>query len=286
MAKQHRNGGLARIRAAYPHLSEKMQGIAQHILEHPGDVVNLSISQLAEVTGCAEATIFRLCKQLGFKGYQELKIALAQEIIQEPLQNIHEEVHADDDIREVARKVFQTNAASLSDTLQVLDMESLEQAVVLLKEAKRIEFYGTGGSGAIAIDAYHKFMRTGIACIAHTDSHMQVMSASLLHPGDVVVGISHSGSNKDILHACQVAKKAGAHVIAITSYRKSPLSKLADVTLYTAARETYFRSEAMAARIAQLSMIDTLFVGISLVRPEETLDCLQKIRQVIAEKRL
>lgn len=278
--------GLGRIRAAYPGLSPKFQAVAAHILESPRDVVHLSINQLAEVTGCAEATIFRLCKQLGFRGYQDLKIALAQEVVEQPVQNIHEEVGQTDNMVTVAQKVFQANIGGLTDTLQLLESGALERAVQLLHLAERVEFYGNGGSASIAEDAFHKFMRTGLSCIAHTDSHLQVMSAGLLRPGCVAVGISHSGSNKDILEALQVAKSAGARTIVITSYRKSALSQLADVVLYTSTRETAFRTEAMSARLAQLSLIDTLYVGVSLLRSEQTVDNLQKIREVISLKRM
>ncbi|MGZ6530138.1 MAG: MurR/RpiR family transcriptional regulator [Tumebacillaceae bacterium] len=278
--------GLGRIRAAYPGLSDKFQRIATHILEHPHDVLHLSISQLAEVTGCAEATIFRLCKQLGFRGYQDLKIALAKEVVEQPVQNIHEEVVQSDNMVTVAQKVFQANIAGLHDTLQLLEAGALERAVQLLHGAQRVEFYGNGGSASIAQDALHKFMRTGLSCAVHTDSHLQVMAAGLLQPGCVAVGISHSGSNKDILEALQVAKEAGASTIVITSYRKSALSQLADVVLYTSTRETAFRTEAMSARLAQLCLIDTLYVGVSLLRQEQTVSNLQKIREVISLKRL
>jgi RpiR family carbohydrate utilization transcriptional regulator len=278
--------GLARIRAAYPGLSDKFRQVADHLLEHPRDVVHLSINQLAEVTDCAEATIFRFCKQLGFRGYQDLKIALAREMAEEPMQNIHEEVAVEDDMFTVAQKVFSANISGLTDTLQLLDRDSLERAVQVLHEAKRIEFYGAGGSAPIAVDAFHKFMRTGVQCIAHTDTHMQVMAAGLLGTQGVAVGISHSGSNKDILEALRVAKEGGAQTIAITSYRKSPLAQLADVTLYTSTRETAFRTEAMSARLAQLSLLDVLYVGVSRLRQEQTVANLQKIREVISLKRL
>jgi RpiR family transcriptional regulator, carbohydrate utilization regulator len=278
--------GLARLRAAYPGLSPKFQAIADHILKHPRDVVHSSISELAEVTGCAEATIFRLCKQLGYRGFQEMKIALAQEVVDQPLQNIHEEVQSGDDMMTVARKIFQANVHGIVETMQLLDAGSLERAVHMLHEAERVEFYAIGGSAPIAHDAYHKFMRTGLPCIAHSDAHLQVMAASLLDEKCVVVGISHSGSNKDILEAMQVAKQAGAKIISITSYRKSPLAKLADVTLYTSTKETAFRTEAMSARLAQLCIIDALYVGLSLLRQEQTLQNLQKVREVISRKRL
>lgn len=286
MANQQQMSGIGKIRAAYHGLSPKLQSIAAHILEHPRDVIHLSISQLAEETFCSEATIFRLCKLIGFAGYQDLKIALASDVTEKPMQNLHEEVSLDDDMMTVAHKVFQSNLVGITDTLHVLDPNLLEQAVQLLNGAQHIEFYGNGGSGLIAMDAYHKFMRTGIDCIAHTDSHFQVMSAGLLKENSVVVGISHSGSNKDILEAIRIAKNAGAKTIAITSYQKSPLSQIVDITLYTATRETCFRTEAMSSRLAQLCLIDTLYMGVSLLREEETVSNLKVIRKMISLKRL
>ncbi|SEN69957.1 MurR/RpiR family transcriptional regulator [Lihuaxuella thermophila] len=278
--------GIAYIRASYPYLSPKFQAIVDHILEHPRDVVHLSISELAELTKCSEATIFRLCKQLGFRGYQDLKISLAREVVDQPVQHIHEEIQDDDDMITIARKVFQANIIGINDTMQLLEPESLQEAVEWLDQAQRVEFYATGGSAPIAQDAYHKFIRTGLNCIAHSDAHLQVMSASLLNERCVVVGISHSGSNVDILESFQVAKQSGAKLIAITSYKKSQLAQLADLSLYTSTRETAFRTEAMSARIAQLCIIDALYVGLSMKRQEETLKNLDRIRRVISNKRI
>ncbi|PES26064.1 RpiR family transcriptional regulator [Bacillus anthracis] len=172
--------------------------------------------------------------------------------------------------------------------MHLLNDTALEQAVKVLQEASRIEFYGNGGSGIIAMDAYHKFMRTGISCIAHTDSHFQIMGAGLLSKNSVVIGISHSGSNKGLLEALEIARARarGAKIIAITSYQKSALSQLADITLYTSTRETEFRTEASSSRLAQLSLLDTLYVGLSLQRQEETLKNLQSIRETISMKRI
>ncbi|PIK31718.1 RpiR family transcriptional regulator, partial [Bacillus siamensis] len=240
----------------------------------------------AEKTKSSEATIFRLCKRLGFSGYQDLKIALAQEIVQEPVQHIHEEMSPDDDTEVIIQKVFRANISGLTDTFQLLDPADVEKAVEMIHGADRIEFYGNGGSGLIATDAYHKFMRTGINCIAHTDSHFQAMSAGLLGPGSAVIGISHSGSNKDVLDAVKTAKSLGAGTIGITSYQKSPLTQISDVVLYTSTRETAFRTEAMSARLAQLTVIDTLYFATARLRQEKTLANLQQIRKMIAHKRL
>lgn len=182
--------------------------------------------------------------------------------------------------------MFQSHITGLQDILHLLNGKALEEAIKLLQKATHIEFYGNGGSGIIAMDAYHKFMRTGISCIAHVDSHFQIMGAGLLTEEAVVIAISHSGSNKGLLEALDVAKSRGARIIAITSYQKSALSQLANVTLYTSTRETEFRTEASSSRLAQLSLLDTLFVGLSLQRQEITLRNLQSIRETISMKRL
>ncbi|AFZ92229.1 MULTISPECIES: MurR/RpiR family transcriptional regulator [Bacillus] len=280
------SSSIGKIQAASKGLSPKLRAIADHIVKEPKDVIHLSIIQLAEKTKSSEATIFRLCKRLGFSGYQDLKIALAQEIVQEPVQHIHEEMSPDDDIEVIIRKVFRTNISGLTDTFHLLDPADVEKAVEMIHRADRIEFYGNGGSGLIATDAYHKFMRTGINCIAHTDSHFQAMSAGLLGPESAVIGISHSGSNKDVLDAVKTAKSLGAGTIGITSYQKSPLTQISDVVLYTSTRETAFRTEAMSARLAQLSVIDTLYFATARLRQEKTLANLQQIRKMIAHKRL
>ncbi|NGQ97376.1 MurR/RpiR family transcriptional regulator [Brevibacillus sp. SYP-B805] len=275
----------ARIRAASPQLSAKEQQIAEYILEHPDQIIHLSITELADLCECAEATIFRLCRRLGYRGYQAFKIALASEVVA-PLQSIHQEIQPDDDLQVLAEKIFTANMETLRDSLQILNRETLALAIEWLSGATRIEFYGCGGSAVIAQDAYHKFMRIGIPCVWHADPHYQVMSAALLKPGAVVVGISHSGSNKDILEAVKVAKQAGATTIGITSYGKSPLNKLVDLCLFTASRETVFRTEALSSRLAQLSLLDLLYVAVSLRHQDETVLNIQKIREAISLKRL
>lgn len=277
---------LTQLRAIYSQLSGKEQQIADYILEHASDVIHLSITELADQSQCADATVFRLCRRLGFRGYQAFKIALASEVTN-PKQSIYQEINLDDDdLGSIAEKIFTANIETLRDTQQIIDKDALMQIVNRLETARRIEFYGSGGSAAIAQDAYHKFMRTGIPCIHHSDAHYQVMSASLLSEGDVAVGISHSGSNEDILEALRVAKEAGAKTIGITSYGKSPLVRLADICLYTTSRETVFRTEALSSRLAQLSLIDLLYVAVSLRRQEQTITNIQHIREAISLKRL
>lgn len=275
---------LKRIRAIHQSFSTKEKNVADYILANPHDTIHQTITELAENCQVAEATIFRLCKRLGFAGYQAFKIALASDII-EPIENIHEEIKDTDTIGAIQRKLFSSHIEALNDTLSLVEEDALETAIQVIANADKVDFYGAGGSSIIAQDAFHKLVRTGIACSYHSDSHLQVMSASLLTNNSVAMGISHSGSNKEVIEAIRLAKGAGATTIGITGYLKSPLTKEVDIILYTSSKETQFRSESMASRIVQLAIIDTIYVGVSLKRQDETMESLQRIRKAISLKR-
>ncbi|TCI36241.1 MurR/RpiR family transcriptional regulator [Exiguobacterium sp. SH4S7] len=277
--------GLARIRGAYSTLSKKEQRIADYMLKQPELIIHHTINQVADDLDVAESTVFRFCQRVGFKGYQALKIALASDIVA-PLQDIHEDITQDDTPLQIAEKIFATNVKTIESTRQILEEATMQQAVDLLLSARRIEFFGSGGSAVIALDAYHKFVRSGLLVTANLESHMQLMSASQLTTDDVAVLISHSGASKETLDVAHVCRDRGVPIIAITNYAKSPLSKLADVALYTVSQETEFRSEALASRIAELSLIDALFTVVMMQRGETGRGALRQMREAISRRRM
>lgn len=283
--EQQVGGCLPRLRSVSTELTKAEQKVAEYILTNPAKVIHLSITELAETVGSAEATIFRLCQKLGFKGYQRFKIALAGDLYT-PAESVCKEVDPDDSLSVVASKVFQSINEGLQDTLKILNQTALEQAVELLVSARRIDVYGSGGSAVIANDIEHRFMRFGVPVHAYADPHMQISSAALLGSEDVVMAISHTGSNRDLLDSVKMARESGAKVIAITSHMKSPLSKLADVSLYGTAKETEYRSEAMASRLVHLGIVDVLYVGVVLREQERVGNNMEKIRQAIAIRRV
>ncbi|MGI1820905.1 MurR/RpiR family transcriptional regulator [Exiguobacterium sp. TRN 1102] len=277
--------GTARIRGAYSTLSKKEQRIADYILKQPEKIIHHTINQVADDLDVAESTVFRFCQRVGFKGYQALKIALASDVVA-PLQDIHEGITETDTALEIAEKIFSTNGKTIESTRQILEGTSLEKTVELFLGARRIEFFGSGGSAVVALDAYHKFVRSGLQVSAILESHMQLMSASQLTTADVAVVISHSGASKETLDIAKLLKEKGVPMIAITNYAKSPLSKLADVSLYTVSQETAFRSEALASRIAELSLIDALFTAVMMRRGEAARVSLQQMREAISLRRI
>jgi DNA-binding MurR/RpiR family transcriptional regulator len=275
---------ILKMRALYNSLRKSEKKVADYIQAHPDEVILSSITNLAEKVGVSEASIIRLCKVMGYVGFQELKINIAKTII-EPTKYIHEEINDQDTINEKIKKVFVANIKALEDTLNVLNPYHVEQSIKALANAKRIEFYGLGGSGSVALDAQHKFFKYGTPCLAYVDSHMQIMSAATLGKGDVVIGISHSGSTKDLIDSLSVASKAGATTICITSSINSPITKVSDYTLLVLAKEVAYKTEPMTSRIAQLSIIDTLSIGVALERKEKVLKNIDKTRQALILKR-
>ncbi|MGB9663030.1 MAG: MurR/RpiR family transcriptional regulator [Moorellaceae bacterium] len=280
----HLDGTLVKLRSIHPSLRSAEARVAEWILTNPQEIMHMSITELAEKCEVAEATIVRLCKKLGYSGFQELKISLARDLV-EPIKSIHEEVLPTDDVRTMTHKVFHSVAESLADTLKILDYHELERAIQAIAFARKTDFYGVASSGFVALDAHHKMFKAGLLSAAYTDPHLQIVSARFLTDKDVAVGISHSGSTKDTIESLAAAKEAGATTICITSFMKSPITKVSDIKLVIAARETTFRSEATAARIAQLCLIDAIIVGVSLLRKDESLQAIEKIREVIAKKR-
>lgn len=274
-----------RIQSLYNSFSDKEKQIADYMLQNPETIVHSTINQVADQLSLADATVFRFCKRLGFKGYQAMKIALASDII-EPIEDIHETIQESDTEAEVMSKVFQSNKNALTYTQEVLDESTVRQAVQYLLEASELHFYGSGGSGVTAQDGQHKFMRTGLPSHAYTDAHWQVMAASQLKPQDVAIVISHSGANEDVLEAMDVAKEQGARIIAITSYAKTPISQKADLTLQTISRETEYRSEALASRLAELSLLDGLYVNYCIKKKDQAQEAVAKIRKAVARKKV
>ncbi len=254
---------LLKIESLRPKLSSMEGKATDYILAHPQEVIHLSISGLAENSGVSDATVVRLCKRLGMQGYQELKIALAQDIVS-PIEYIHEDINEEDSGTDIMHKVFNSSIHSLQYTERILDEKMFEKAVNALLSAKNIHIYGCGNSGAVAYDLQHKLMRAGLFASAFTDSHMQCIAATLLHEGDVCVGISHSGSSRDIIDAVQLAREARATVICLTNIGKNPLSEISDIRLDTASRETEYHIVALASRISQYAIIDSLHTAIEI----------------------
>ena len=272
---------LSLIRSQLPALNDSELRVANWVLQKPNDIIQLSMAQVAQECGVSDTTVLRFCRNVGFRGYTHLKMMLAQDMAR-PDQIVHEDVDISDDPATIARKVFMTNIQALRDTLEVMDMDILGRAVNMIQAARRILIIGVGTSGPIVDDTYNKFFRLGLNCHAYTDSYLQLMDAALLEPGDVVIGISQSGSSTDPVLTLEQAKKNGASTIVITGNAQSPLTRHADLIFISPSKET--RSEVIASRVAQISIIDALYVILSLRNLETSVRNERKIWDAVLAK--
>ena len=236
--------------------------IATYILNHTGEMVALSISELAAKCECGDATVVRLSRRLGLEGYQALKIKLAGEL--GASSTLGEEVQKGDSCYEIFRKRNVSVVESLMNTESVLDAAQLDRVAELIMQSPRVVIFGLGNSAAIAQDAAHKLLRLGLSAQACCDNHMQAIIASHLKRGCVAIGISHSGASRDIVEALQLCKVCGATTVCVTNYGDSPIVAASDIALFTKSEETKYSILGMSSRFAQLAIFDSIYTYIVL----------------------
>ena len=270
------------IKLLYDKMGKAEKRIADWIFENPGKIISLSIVELAEQCECGEATIVRFAKRLQLNGFQELKFSLAAENGGSPAST---HITESDSAYEIYQKVCNDIYLSLEKTKSSLKENLLGEAAEKICKANKIVIFGLGNSSAIAIDASHKFMRAGLNAISYTDNHMRVIAASHLKENDVAIGISHSGSSKDVVEALKIAKEHNATTIAITNSGKSPILRQSDIVLSTASEETQYNILALNSRIAQLAIIDTLYFYIVYNRSKDALRSIQETEHSLLTKK-
>lgn len=271
-----------KIKSLYDDLSPKEQAIARYILENPNKVSHSSISDLAKELDLADSTFFQFTKKLGYNGFKDFKMAMLMQEKDFPTFTIHENINECDTELTMAQKVFASNISTLQDTQKLLQQAELKKAAELINQAERLFFFGVGGSEIVATDAYHKFLRTPKPVIHSTDSHIQIMESSLMTANDCAILISHSGHSMETIHIAETVKQVGAKAIVLTSQANSPLAKLGDVIFISISEETEFRSEALASRIAQLSIMDALYVILMFYNSAAAKESISKVRRAIS----
>lgn len=267
-------------------LTSKEKAIAQYIIDYPEETVKMSIAELAQTCNTSISTVVRLCKTAGYNGYKDFCRDLSIDIAHYPAIPSEEygDILSGGSVESVMNAVCSNNMIAIENTMAVLDLEELKKAVSAISSAQRIDFYGIGTSGHVAMDAYNKFVRINKLSMSTSDSHQQILNASQLSEGDVAVLISYSGDTKDILETADVVKQSGATLISLTRYSKNPLSKLADICLYSSSSEALVRSGAMGSRIGQLTIIDILYTAVASFEYTQVKAQLDKTRLAAAKK--
>ncbi len=249
-----------KIRGLYSAMGPAEKRIADYILADTQGIISYSVTELAEKCGCGDATVVRFSRRVGFDGFQALKIGIAGEI--GSTSSVGTEITKNDTCFEIFKKRINDISLSLQSTESVLNEQTLERAAQLIMKAHRIAVFGLGNSAAIAMDAAHKFLRLGLDAQSCTDNHMQAIIASHLDRQSVAIGISHSGSSKDIVDALRLSKIGGATTICLTNFGSSPILEASDIVIYTKSEETKHSILGMSSRIAQLTIFDAIYTYI------------------------
>lgn len=277
------------VRGRLDDLQPAMRRVGEYVLQHADAAADMTISDLATACDTSETTIVRFCREIGLRGYPQFRLALATEMGGRGATHRPE---ADSDITEgdtletVVRKIVAVDLQAVEQTGQTLSVAALQSVVDAIVGARRVELYGVGASHFVAADLASKLHRIGLVSYSSPDPHASIASAALLGSDDVAIAISHSGLTIDTFDALSAAAQRGATTVAITNSPRSPIAQLADHVLTTAARETAFRAGANASRMAQLTVVDCLFVGVAQRTYDQATQALRVTRDVITSRRL
>jgi RpiR family transcriptional regulator, carbohydrate utilization regulator len=278
---------LDRIRASLPSLAPAEQRVGRLVLGDPRAFANLPVSELADRAHVSKPTVVRFCRSIGYDGLSDFKLKLAGSV-SEGVPFIHRSVDADDKTGDVLVKVIDNTVAAFLKYRNDASTFAIDKAVEALaathKTGRRIEFYGVGNSGIVAQDAQHKFFRLGVNAIAYSDGHMQVMSATLLGPGDCLLVISNSGRTRDLMDACDIARKNGVTTIVLTA-TGSPLATAGHIHLAADHPEGYDRYSPMVSRLLHLMIIDVLATAVALRIGPRLQPLLREMKNNLRNKR-
>ncbi|KYD07828.1 MurR/RpiR family transcriptional regulator [Heyndrickxia sporothermodurans] len=257
------NSLLTRIEKELSKLSDAERKIGEYIIKNPELIPNMTTKELSKKSGVSEASVVRFCKSIGIRSFKTFKLELVKNITLSQ-NNITDFsiLQKKDSPYDLFHKVTYVNKAAIDSTLSSLDKSELEKAVELIKKAKKIIFYGVGGSATAAFDGHYKFSKLGYHSITTLDFHFMISLIPYLTEDDVFVAISMSGKTKDVLELARFAKKKGATLISITNIDNSPLYKEADIRLCTPIVEGDVRIGTISSRMTQLNIIDTLYLSV------------------------
>jgi DNA-binding MurR/RpiR family transcriptional regulator len=274
-------GALKMIESVLDQLPGSERKIAEYILEHPQDAINETANQLGAATGTSGAAVIRLCKSLGLKGFQELKMRLAGDLLQ-PIEQGYRDIEPSEPMYSIVQKVTGNSIQSLRDTADIINYDELAQAVDALLQAKSVHLFGVGASNIIAQDAQQKFLRVNKTATAFADVHLAATVIANAEENDVVFAISFSGETPEVVNILSLAKEQGVKTISLTKFGQSSVSSLADIRLYTSySNEAPFRSAATSSRLAQLHIIDILFLSMATASYDQTVEQIDRTREAI-----
>ena len=255
---------ISKMREMQSELTTKEKKICRYILQHLDKIVYMNTYEIADKCKVSQASVVRFAKKLGYSGFPEFKIAFGRDMgrrdVEDKINFIYEDIHETDGLDDLVKKIVYANSNIIQDTYSILDINTIRQAVDLIKNSRKIFILGAGYSGIVAKDFHFKLWELGFHSMFETDYHIQLASISTLDENDLVFVISQGGKTVDIYNLVKEAKKKKIKIISVTQMSSNPIRDLADVKISTVVEKNNFRSTALSSRIAQLTIIDILYV--------------------------
>lgn len=279
----HSSHTLLMISSIYPSLTKAEKKVADVVRSNPEEAVYATVTDLSEKSGVGETSVIRFFRKLGYKGFHEFKLSIAQDLANLQVY-MNDEIEETDDFAVIAQKITMNNERILRNTMELLNLNELKKAVTSILSANKVYIYGVGSSGNTAMDAHYRFMRLGMNVEVQRDSHIIAMSAALVQEGDVVIGVSTSGSTKDLVDPIKQAHDNGAKVICLTSHARSPITNFADAILLIPAKEMPLQGGALSTKIAQIHMLDILSTLLLAQKKSAAYDAIRKTASAVADK--
>ena len=279
------------ISQARPAMRPAQKKVADFVLKHPEKAASSTISELSKAVGISTASVVRFCEDIEFSSFTAFRLAVSvaseqRRVAREIFAIDRDEIDPNDSMHEVVAKTVFHEVEAIQQTGSNLDLKTLEKVVGLITKAKRIELFGLGSSSLATQDLRQKLHRIGLFAFDSPDNHQAITSSALMNPGDVGIVFSHSGVTPETLEVLKIMKRSGAKTVAVTNFPESVISRNADFRLTTVAKETRYRSGAMSSRIAQLALVDFLFVRIMQLRLESAELLLQRTYEAVRGDRL
>ena len=257
---------LQRVQDHYGKLRPSEQIVADYLRTHANRRLSHSITDLARILGLSEATISRASRALGYSGFSDLKLSLAEGAVNRTgLANIPTELDIQDSLIATSAKLANLLAASIQSAQANLDSDKLDRCLQAIRSARKILFVGCGGAAAICDEAAHMFMKAGLDVASYSDGYTQIVAAANLTADCLMIGISHTGTTQNVANALRLARESGAMTIAITSDATTSVSQAAEITLITGSSVTPsvpLYGDFLEGRISQLFLIDVLYLGL------------------------
>ncbi|HEX6446104.1 MAG TPA: MurR/RpiR family transcriptional regulator [Streptosporangiales bacterium] len=282
-------GVLARVQGSLEELTGALRAVGERVLADPVGVAQSPITELARASGTSPGTVTRFCRAIGLAKYADLRFALAAETGRAGSSSreleIGTEIAAEGDLSRVLAVIASFDIRAIELTAARLDLDAVDDAVGAISSARRVELFAVGGSAIVAEEMRLRLGCIGVVSSAWSEVHNGLTSAALLGPGDVAFGISNTGQTNETLEMLQEASSHGATTIALTNSADSPLARIADIKLTTLAHETSFQPRALAARHAQLTVLDLVYVAVAQRRGEQTTRALELTAKAIAPHR-